>query len=119
VHRQQQPIGDVFKLFVGCLGLRPLRGQVQVIDCTVNVVDIPAGQQLFAFVHPPGDFSPISLGQRPLTLRFDLTVADVEAWPDILQAVTEDDIIEAAKSVFQREQAVTGFVSNTSNEVIQ
>lgn len=51
-------------------------------------------------------------------LTSGLTVADVQAWPDILQAVTEDDIIAAAKSVFNRANAVTGHVRK-SEEVIQ
>ena len=40
-----------------------------------------------------------------------LTVADVEAWPDILQAVTEEDIMAAAKEVFNRDRAVTGWLT--------
>ena len=52
-------------------------------------------------------------------LTSGLTVEDVKAWPDILQAVTEDDIIAAAKRVFRRENAVTGHVSPTANEVTQ
>ncbi|MEO0945324.1 MAG: hypothetical protein AAFY06_10850 [Pseudomonadota bacterium] len=51
-------------------------------------------------------------------LTSGLTVADVQAWPEILQAVTEEDIIAAAKLVFNRENAVTGHVS-TVEEVTQ
>ena len=39
-----------------------------------------------------------------------LTVADVQAWPDVLQAVTEDDIKAVAAEVLNRDQAVTGWV---------
>ncbi|MEY1557693.1 M16 family metallopeptidase [Yoonia sp. R2331] len=39
-----------------------------------------------------------------------LTVADVQAWPDILQAVTEDDIKAVAAEVLNLDQAVTGWV---------
>ena len=39
-----------------------------------------------------------------------LTVADVQAWPDILQAVTADDVMEAAHAVFDRKKAVTGWL---------
>ncbi len=39
-----------------------------------------------------------------------LTIADVQAWPDILQAVTEDDIKAVATKVLNRDQAVTGWV---------
>ena len=52
-------------------------------------------------------------------LTSGLTVADIQAWPDILQAVTEDDILAAARRVFDRRNAVTGHVSKTSDEVTQ
>ncbi|MCB2115439.1 MAG: insulinase family protein [Rhodobacteraceae bacterium] len=43
-------------------------------------------------------------------LTTGLTIADVEAWPDILNAVTEDEVIAAAKMVFDRRRAVTGWM---------
>ncbi|MEO1240243.1 MAG: insulinase family protein, partial [Pseudomonadota bacterium] len=49
-------------------------------------------------------------------LTSGLTIADIEAWPDVLQAVTEDDIIAAAREVFRRETAVTGWLSAPSSE---
>ncbi len=52
-------------------------------------------------------------------LTSGLTIADIEAWPDILQAVTEEDIIAAAQKVFDRRKAVTGFVRTASTEVTQ
>jgi len=51
-------------------------------------------------------------------LTSGLTVEDVQAWPDILQAVTEEDIIEAARAVLQRETSVTGWLMQ-EEEVIQ
>ena len=39
-----------------------------------------------------------------------LTVADVQAWPDILQATTADQIMQAAREVFDRTQSVTGWL---------
>ncbi len=39
-----------------------------------------------------------------------LTVADVQAWPDVLQAVTADDVMAAARDVLDRRQAVTGWL---------
>jgi zinc protease len=42
-------------------------------------------------------------------LTSGLTIADVEAWPDILAATTEDDIIAAARRVFDRDRAVTTY----------
>lgn len=43
-------------------------------------------------------------------LTQSLTVADVQEWPDILQAVTEADVKAAAAKVFNRDQSVTGWV---------
>jgi len=39
-----------------------------------------------------------------------LTVEDVQAWPDILQAVTAEDIVAAARDVFDRNKSVTGWL---------
>ena len=41
-----------------------------------------------------------------------LTIADVQAWPDILQAVTADDIRAAARVLFDKRRAVTGWLDN-------
>ncbi len=49
-------------------------------------------------------------------LTSGLTVQDVQDWPDILQAVTEEDIIAAAKMVFARDNAVTGWFQKPSVE---
>lgn len=39
-----------------------------------------------------------------------LTVEDVQAWPEVLQAVTTEDIMAAAANVLNRNNAVTGYV---------
>lgn len=44
-------------------------------------------------------------------LTAGLTVEDVDAWPDILQAVTPEDVMAAARRVFDKRRAVTGFAS--------
>ena len=46
-----------------------------------------------------------------------LTVEDVKAWPDILEAVTPEDIMQAAQDVFAANNSVTGYV--TAPEVTQ
>ncbi len=46
-------------------------------------------------------------------LTTGLTVADVRAWPDILQAVTPDDVMAAARDVLDRRRAVTGWLTGT------
>jgi zinc protease len=43
-------------------------------------------------------------------LTSGLTVEDVQAWPDILEAVTEDDIMAAAREVLDRRRSVTGWL---------
>jgi zinc protease len=43
-------------------------------------------------------------------LTSGLTVADVKAWPDILEAVTAEDIQQAARDVFDRRASVTGWL---------
>lgn len=51
-------------------------------------------------------------------LTSGLTVEDVQTWPDILQAVTGDDIIAAAREVLQPETSVTGWLMR-DDEVTQ
>jgi len=51
-------------------------------------------------------------------LTSGLTVADVQAWPDLLQAVTEDDILAAARDVLRAEGSVTGWLMR-NEEVTQ
>lgn len=51
-------------------------------------------------------------------LTSGLTVEDVHAWPKIVQSITPEDIIAAAKDVFDRKNAVTGFL-RTAQEVTQ
>jgi len=43
-------------------------------------------------------------------LTSGLTVADVQAWPDVLEAVTEDDVMAAAAEIFDKRRAVTGWL---------
>jgi zinc protease len=43
-------------------------------------------------------------------LSIGLTVQDVQSWPDILEAVTAEDIMAAANEVFDRKQSVTGWL---------
>ena len=53
-------------------------------------------------------------------LTSGLTVEDVDAWLGILDATTEDDILAAAERVFDRRNAVTGWVMGAeSAEVMQ
>jgi zinc protease len=55
-----------------------------------------------------------------MALTSGLTVADVEAWPEILKSVTEEEILDAAARVFDRRNAVTGWLrAPGTEEVIQ
>jgi zinc protease len=45
-------------------------------------------------------------------------VADVEAWPEILKTVTEEEILDAAARVFDRRKAVTGWLTAPETEEV-
>lgn len=47
-------------------------------------------------------------------LTSGLTVADVQAWPEVLQSVTGEDIVAAGRKVFDRTQSVTGYLTNAT-----
>ena len=51
-------------------------------------------------------------------LAIGLTVEDVQDWPNILQSITGEEIIAAARKVFDRNQSVTGWLT-TPEEVTQ
>ena len=52
-------------------------------------------------------------------LTSGLTVEDVQAWSGVLQAVTGDDIIAAAREVLRPETSVTGWLMRDDDEVTQ
>ncbi|MCB1335132.1 MAG: insulinase family protein [Roseivivax sp.] len=52
-------------------------------------------------------------------LTSGLTVEDVQAWPDVLEAVTAEDIMTAARKVLNRNEAVTGWLMKEQPEVTQ
>lgn len=52
-------------------------------------------------------------------LTSGLTVQDVQDWPDILQAVTADDIMAAAAQVLNRDSAVTAWIVTSREELTQ
>ncbi len=61
-----------------------------------------------------------SVGNRyGRALTSGLNIQDVQEWPEILQAVTEAEIIEAAKRVFNPDRSVTGWLLRpTSNQEV-
>lgn len=48
--------------------------------------------------------------QYGAALSVGLSVQDVQDWPDILQSVTEDEVMAAARAVLDRRNAVTGWL---------
>lgn len=52
-------------------------------------------------------------------LTSGLTVEDEQAWPDLLQTVTEDQIMTAAREVLRPETSVTGWLMRKDDEVTQ
>ena len=53
-------------------------------------------------------------------LSVGLTVEDVQAWPDILQSITTDEIMAAARDVLNRDASVTGWLTRPEpSEVTQ
>lgn len=44
-------------------------------------------------------------------LASGLAIEDVQDWPDILQAVSAEDVMQAARDVFQPQTSVTGYLS--------
>ncbi len=52
-------------------------------------------------------------------LTSGLTVEDERAWSEVLQAVTAEDVLEVARNVLDRRQAVTGWLVRDESEVTQ
>jgi len=44
-------------------------------------------------------------------LSVGLTVQDVQDWPEVLQSITEDEVMAAARDVLNRDNAVTGWLT--------
>lgn len=49
--------------------------------------------------------------QYGAALAVGLGVQDVQDWPDLLQSITEDEVLAAARVVFDRRNAVTGWLT--------
>ncbi|SHH42135.1 M16 family metallopeptidase [Cognatishimia maritima] len=61
-----------------------------------------------------------SVGNRyGRALTSGLTIADIQAWPDLLQAVTEEDILAAADRVFEIDNSVTGWLMRPVTEAAE
>ncbi|SFR14150.1 M16 family metallopeptidase [Poseidonocella sedimentorum] len=51
-------------------------------------------------------------------LTSGLTLEDIQAWPDILQAVTAEDILAAARRLWTPERSVTGHITNAEDPAL-
>ncbi len=62
-----------------------------------------------------------SLARRyGMALTSGLTPADVDAWPDLVQSITADEILAAARRVLDPNKSVTGWLTSPGkNEVMQ
>jgi zinc protease len=49
-------------------------------------------------------------------LTSGLTIEDVQAWPEVLQSVTPEDVMAAAEKVLQRDNSVTGWLTGPDAE---
>ncbi len=52
-------------------------------------------------------------------LTSGLTVDDVQTWPAALQAVTAEDVMQAARDLFQPARSVTGYLTTPATETAQ
>ena len=52
-------------------------------------------------------------------LTTGLTVEDVQAWPEVLQSVSADDVMAAARELFDRRRSVTAYLMSDDEEVTQ
>jgi zinc protease len=51
-------------------------------------------------------------------LTSGLSIEDVQSWPEILQAVTPDDVLVAGREVLDRRRSVTGWAMRTGQEEV-
>jgi zinc protease len=51
-------------------------------------------------------------------LASGFSVEDVQGWPEALDAVTEEDVMAAARDVFDRKRAVTGYLTRPAQEEV-
>ena len=52
-------------------------------------------------------------------LASGFSIEDVQAWPDVLMSVSSDDVMAAARAVFDKRRAVTGYLTRPDQEATQ
>ncbi|MGB3409327.1 MAG: pitrilysin family protein [Jannaschia sp.] len=79
-------------------------GQLERIKAQVRAADIYGRDSLQGRARTYGD-----------AITSGLTVEDVQAWPGILDAVTEEDVLRVAAEVFDMNRSVTGYLARPAN----
>lgn len=92
---------DMDKVIADFLQTGPDPAALERIRTQVRAADIYARDDVNALARRYGE-----------GLSVGLTIADIESWDDALSAVTEADIMAAAASVFDRRNAVTGWLTH-------
>jgi zinc protease len=84
----------------------------QFLKDGVNAEDLARIKAQIAAAEIYGNDNTQGLAQKyGAALSIGLTVQDIQAWPDILAAVTADEVMEAARMVLNRKNAVTGWLT--------
>jgi zinc protease len=91
---------EMDRVVAGFLETGPDPAALERIRMQVHASDIYARDNVNALARRYGE-----------ALSVGLTVADVESWDEALSAVTEADVMEAARKVFDRRNAVTGWLT--------
>ena len=78
VHGQKKIIRDRIQIIGGCFGLRPLRGQVQMIDGAADVINLTLGEHGGAVGQPFGDQGGFGIRQAVAAVGFYAAVLDVD-----------------------------------------
>jgi zinc protease len=92
---------DMDKVIADFLQNGPDPAALERIRTQVRAADIYARDDVNALARRYGE-----------GLSIGLTIADIEGWDDALAAVTEADIMAAATKVFDRRNAVTGWLTH-------
>jgi len=84
------------------------KGQLERIKMQVRAADIYANDSTRRLASQYGD-----------ALTAGLTIEDIEAWPGILQSISADEILAAARRVLVPETSVTGWLTRPATETTQ
>lgn len=95
----QQVEDAMDRVIAGFLQTGPDPAALERIRMQVRAADIYDRDDIFALANRYGE-----------ELSIGLTIQDIESWDDALGAVTAEDVMAAARKVFDRRNAVTGWL---------